>query len=187
MKLSIKGFVKIARIGTVMIPDRRKTVRTVSWWYLHDTGIVLAAILEALAIPTDTRFVRYCLISLEIGKYCLVMDCIVKVFSGITKYCQVSPSIVRYYQVLSQLTAKRNIIQFFCFIIFLFDFIKYHYCQVYAKYLLVVCRYCQVLPSIAKYCQVLPSIAKYCQVLPSIAKYCQVLLSISFVQYICRM
>ena len=52
-KLRVKGFVKIARIGTVTIPDRQKTVRTASWWYLHDTGIILVAIL-------DTRFVMYC-------------------------------------------------------------------------------------------------------------------------------
>ncbi len=50
-ELSIEGFVKISKIGTVTIPDRQKTIRTVSWWYLHDTGIVLAAILDALSIP----------------------------------------------------------------------------------------------------------------------------------------
>ncbi len=38
------------------------------------------------AIPTDTMFVKYCLVLLEIGKYCLLLGSIVKVLSGITKH-----------------------------------------------------------------------------------------------------
>ncbi len=34
-----------------MTPDRQKPIRIVSWWYLQDTEIILAAILDALPIP----------------------------------------------------------------------------------------------------------------------------------------
>jgi len=44
-------------------------------------------------IPTDTKFVRYCLALFRIGKYCLVLVSIVKVFSGIARYCFVFPGI----------------------------------------------------------------------------------------------
>jgi hypothetical protein len=115
----------------------------------------------------------------SISKYYLVLESIVKVLSGINKHPQVSPRIVRYFQKLSQLTAKRNIIQFICFINFFYkisyDIVKF--CQVYAKHFLFLYRYCQVLPSISN----------YHQVLPSITKYCQVSLSINIVQYVCRM
>jgi hypothetical protein len=49
---SIEGFVKIARISTLTIPD---SVRTILSRYLHDTRIILAAILDALLIPCDAN------------------------------------------------------------------------------------------------------------------------------------
>jgi hypothetical protein len=49
---------------------------------------------QSQVIPTDTWFVRYCLVLLRIGKYCLVWVSIVKVLSGTAKYCQVLQSIV---------------------------------------------------------------------------------------------
>ncbi len=42
-----------------MIPERRKTINSVSWWYRDDTGIILEMILDALAlqkIPIDANF-----------------------------------------------------------------------------------------------------------------------------------
>ncbi len=60
LQVSIEGFVKIATIGTMTIPDRQKTIRTVSSRYLHDTGIILVAILEALAIPGNTNCDQVC-------------------------------------------------------------------------------------------------------------------------------
>ncbi len=59
-----------------------------------------------------------------IGKYCLVLVTILKVFSGIDKYRQVSTSITKYCQVLPEIASvedKINIIQvvliinFFCY------------------------------------------------------------------------
>jgi hypothetical protein len=51
----MEGFAKIARISTMTIPDRQKTIRTVSWQYLHNTGTILAPILDALSILADTN------------------------------------------------------------------------------------------------------------------------------------
>ncbi len=58
--LSIVGFVKNARISNVIIQDRPKTIRTVSWWYHDDTGIVLAVVLDVLLIPSDTNQYQVC-------------------------------------------------------------------------------------------------------------------------------
>jgi hypothetical protein len=67
--ISLNGFLKITRIGTVMIPDRHKTFSTVLHQYHVDTGIVLVMILDVLLIPADTKFVRYCLELVRIVKY----------------------------------------------------------------------------------------------------------------------
>ncbi len=56
--VSIQGFLKIARISIVVIQNRQKTVRTVSRWYYNNTGIILAAILDVLSMPSDTNYVR---------------------------------------------------------------------------------------------------------------------------------
>ncbi len=42
------------------IPDRQKTARTILWWYLHDTGIILAVILDTLLIPANTNWYQFC-------------------------------------------------------------------------------------------------------------------------------
>ncbi len=69
--VSIKGLLKIAKIGTMTIPDRHKTVCTILWLYLGNTGIVFAMILDVLLIPSDTKFVKHNLSG--IGNYCLVL------------------------------------------------------------------------------------------------------------------
>jgi len=86
--LSIEGFVKIARIGTMMIQDRPKTIRTVLWWYHGDTGIVLAVVLDVLLIPSDTN--QY-----QVVRYCLELVSIVKVLPSITLYLKVLSGIAR--------------------------------------------------------------------------------------------
>jgi hypothetical protein len=63
--ISIEGFVKITQIGTVPIPDRQKPSELYHddtgcfcnciMMILHDTGIILVAILEALPTPSDTN------------------------------------------------------------------------------------------------------------------------------------
>ncbi len=70
--LSIEGFVKIARISTMTIPDRQK----LSELYHDDTFMIMESywpqylkLWRCQVIPTDTRFVRYCLVLLGIGKY----------------------------------------------------------------------------------------------------------------------
>jgi len=65
-----EGFLKIARIIIVTIPEGHKTVSTVLWWYHGNTGIFLALILDVLSIPADTKFVRNCLALVSIVWYC---------------------------------------------------------------------------------------------------------------------
>ena len=101
-RLSMEGFVKIARISIMMIQDRPKTIRTVSWWYHDDTGIVLTVILDFLLIPSDTNQYQVCYVLFGIGKYC----------KSIAKYHPVSQIIVRYCQELSQLKKKHYFIFF---------------------------------------------------------------------------
>ncbi len=58
--ISIEVSLKIARMGIVMIPGRHKTIFILACQYHVDAGIVLVMILDVLAIPNDTEFVRYC-------------------------------------------------------------------------------------------------------------------------------
>jgi hypothetical protein len=44
---------KSTRISNAMIPDKHITIKTVSWRYHDDTGIVLAMIPDVLPIPSD--------------------------------------------------------------------------------------------------------------------------------------
>jgi hypothetical protein len=48
-------FPKIPRFGTMIIPDRYKTVSTICDNTIDDTGIILPIILDVLAIPNGTN------------------------------------------------------------------------------------------------------------------------------------
>jgi hypothetical protein len=68
LSLSIEGFVKITRIGTVMITDRQK----LSEPYCDNTFMILESYWQEYvmlcwyqAISADTRFVMYCLVLLS--------------------------------------------------------------------------------------------------------------------------
>jgi hypothetical protein len=78
--------VKIARIGTVTIPDGQKLPE------LDDTFTILESYWQQYlmlcryqVIPIDKRFIRYCLILIRIGKYCLVLFCIGKYWRSIVR------------------------------------------------------------------------------------------------------
>jgi len=58
--LSINSFSQIARIGIVMMPDRHKTVRIVSYQYHDDTDLILPMIHDVLAIPNGTNQCYVC-------------------------------------------------------------------------------------------------------------------------------
>ncbi len=107
---SIKGFLKITRIVTVMIPDGHNTVYTILWRYHGNTVIILVMILDVLLIKNDTIWYQVCKVLfniawncsvlLHIVTYCLESFSIVKVLSGIARHCQVLPGIARYCQEL---------------------------------------------------------------------------------------
>jgi hypothetical protein len=59
-QLSIKVFLKITRISIAMVPDRNKTISTVSGRYHDNTSIIMAMILDVLSIPNYTKFVSHC-------------------------------------------------------------------------------------------------------------------------------
>ncbi len=87
--ISIRGFVKITRSSIMTIPSRLKIVRTISWQYLHYTGIVLAWIHYALSLPGNNNWYHVCQVLLGIGKYCLVLGSIVKSIDLVKETCSI--------------------------------------------------------------------------------------------------